>query len=87
MKTIRVALAQINPTVGDFARNAQLIIDYVNKARNAGADIVAVPELAISGYPPEDLLLKPHFMEENRGALDEVIAASDGIAVIAGFID
>jgi len=87
METIRVALAQINVTVGDLAGNAALIIKYMDRARAAGADLVAAPELAIPGYPPEDLLLKPQFIKDNRKALDSVIAASAGLIAIVGFVD
>ncbi len=87
MNTIRVALAQINPTVGDLAGNADLIIDYIGRARDTGADIVAFPELALTGYPPEDLLLKPHFVRDNLAVLDRIIAASKDLIVIVGFVD
>lgn len=87
MSTIRIALAQINTTVGDFVGNTAKIIASIEQAKRAGADIVAVPELALTGYPPEDLLLKPQFIAANRKALDEVIAASHGIISIIGFID
>jgi len=87
MPIIRIALAQINPTVGDFAGNTTKIIASIEQAHRAGADIVAVPELALTGYPPEDLLLKPQFISANRKALDEVIAASKGIVSIIGFVD
>ena len=87
MSTIRIALAQINTTVGDFAGNTAKIIASIEQAKRAGADIVAVPELALTGYPPEDLLLKPQFIAVNRKALDEVIAASTGIISIVGFVD
>ncbi len=87
MSTIRIALAQISTTVGDFAGNAAKIISYIEQAKKAGADIVAVPELALTGYPPEDLLLKPQFITANRRALDEIIAASTGIISIVGFVD
>jgi NAD+ synthase (glutamine-hydrolysing) len=87
MTAIRVALAQINPTVGDLSGNADLVLDYVGRARAAGADIVAFPELALPGYPPEDLLLKPHFVVENRDALQRIIEASNGIVIILGFVD
>ena len=87
MATIRIALAQINPTVGDFAGNTAKIIANIEQARKLGADIVAVPELALTGYPPEDLLLKPQFISANRKALDEVIAASTGIVAVVGFVD
>ena len=87
MSTIRIALAQISTTVGDFAGNTAKIITSIEQAKKAGADIVAVPELALTGYPPEDLLLKPQFITANRQALDEIIAASTGIISIVGFVD
>jgi NAD+ synthase (glutamine-hydrolysing) len=87
MNTIRVALAQINPTVGDLEGNSRQILDYIGRARAAGADLVAFPELALTGYPPEDLLLKPHFVCENRRALDRIIAAAADLVVIVGFVD
>ncbi|MEK7830874.1 MAG: nitrilase-related carbon-nitrogen hydrolase, partial [Acidobacteriota bacterium] len=87
MSTIRIALAQINTTVGDFAGNAAKIIASIEQAKRAGADIVAVPELSLTGYPPEDLLLKPQFISANRKALDDIIAASTGIISIVGFVD
>lgn len=87
MATIRIALAQLNPTVGDFEGNAQKIIAAIERARQSGAEIIAVPELALAGYPPEDLLLKPQFISANRKALDRVIAASQGIISIVGFVD
>jgi NAD+ synthase (glutamine-hydrolysing) len=87
MKQLRIALAQINSTVGDFKGNVRLIIENIEKARASGADIVAFPELAITGYPPEDLLLKPSFIDANLKALDEVIAATKGITAVVGFVD
>jgi NAD+ synthase (glutamine-hydrolysing) len=87
MTTIRIALAQINPRMGDIAGNTAKIINYIEQARSQGADIIALPELAITGYPPEDLLLKPQFIAANLKALDEIIAASKGITTIVGFVD
>jgi NAD+ synthase (glutamine-hydrolysing) len=87
MTSIRVALAQVNPTVGDLNGNADLVLDYIGRARAIGADLVAFPELALPGYPPEDLLLKPHFIRENRRMLDRIIEASAGLIVIVGFVD
>jgi NAD+ synthase (glutamine-hydrolysing) len=87
MNTIRVALAQINPTVGDLEGNARQILDYMARARAIGADLVAFPELALTGYPPEDLLLKAHFVRENRRVLDRVIAAASDLIAIVGFVD
>ncbi len=87
MTALRVALAQINVTVGDLDGNVRKIVDSVARARNLGADLVALPELAIAGYPPEDLVFKPQFVEANRSALDEVISATKDITVIVGFVE
>lgn len=87
MRQLRIALAQINSTVGDFKGNVRLITDNIEKARDASADIVAFPELAVPGYPPEDLLLKPSFIDANIKALDKIIAATRGITAVVGFVD
>jgi NAD+ synthase (glutamine-hydrolysing) len=87
MRRLRVALGQINPTVGDFERNVSIIVDAIERARARGAALVAFPELAITGYPPEDLLFKPAFIEANLRALDEVTRASRGLSVVVGFVD
>jgi NAD+ synthase (glutamine-hydrolysing) len=87
MNTLRLALAQINTTVGDIAGNTARVIAEIDRARAAEADIVAVPELALPGYPPEDLLLKTQFIEANLKALREIVAASKGITSIIGFVD
>ena len=87
MNTIRVALAQVNPTVGDLSGNTELVLGYISRAQAAGADLVAFPELALTGYPPEDLLLKPHFVRDNLAALDRIIAATRDLIVIVGFVD
>ena len=84
---MRVALAQINTTVGDLAGNAALIIDWIGRARDQGADIVCFPELAITGYPPEDLVLKPAFVRDNLRQLDRVVKATRGISAVVGFVD
>jgi NAD+ synthase (glutamine-hydrolysing) len=63
---MRVALAQINSTVGDLDGNTRKILEWIERAREAGADLVAFPELAVTGYPPEDLLLKPDFLRANQ---------------------
>ena len=80
-------MAQINVTVGDLVGNTRKIIRYVEEARAQEADLVAFPELAIPGYPPEDLVFKPQFVRDNLKRLDEIAAASTGIAVVVGFID
>lgn len=87
MNTIRLALAQINPTVGDLSGNTDLVLDYIARARTISADLVAFPELALTGYPPEDLLLKPHFVRDNLEALGRVIAAAQDLVVVVGFVD
>ena len=85
-RQFRLALAQINSTVGDISGNTQTILKYIDMAREAKADLVAFPELAITGYPPEDLLLKPAFLQANLDAMHRVIAAAKGIAVVVGFV-
>ncbi len=87
MRTFRLALAQINPAVGDLEGNTAKILRYVERARALRADVVAFPELAVTGYPPEDLLLKPQFLEENMRKMREVVRASSGISVVVGFVD
>lgn len=87
MTTLRIALAQINPTVGDLGGNEAKIIDYLARAREAGADIVVFPELAVTGYPPEDLLLKPAFVEANCAALRRIAAQTTGLTAVVGFVD
>jgi len=85
MRPLRIALAQINVTVGDIDGNAERIIRAIGEAELAGADIVAVPELAVTGYPPEDLLLKPEFISANRRALDTIAAKTHSTVAVVGF--
>ena len=87
VRTFRIALAQTNPTVGDLDGNTSRIIDYIDRARDLGADLVAFPELAIPGYPPEDLLFKPQFIQDNIRKIRQVASASRDIAVVVGFAD
>jgi NAD+ synthase (glutamine-hydrolysing) len=84
---LRIALAQINVTVGDLPGNVAKILANVEAAKAQGADVVVFPEFAIPGYPPEDLLLKPQFVGANLAALDEVAAAAQDILVVVGFAD
>jgi NAD+ synthase (glutamine-hydrolysing) len=84
---IRIALAQINPTVGDLAGNTRKILEYAAAAQKAGADLVVFPELAVCGYPPEDLLLKKHFVADNIRALDALAKKIRGICLVTGFVD
>jgi NAD+ synthase (glutamine-hydrolysing) len=82
--TLRLALAQINATVGDLDGNRDKILSTIEAARRQGADIVIFPELGLSGYPPEDLLLNPDFIGAARCALHEIVPASKGLTVIVG---
>ncbi|HVH63368.1 MAG TPA: NAD+ synthase [Candidatus Dormibacteraeota bacterium] len=84
---MRIALAQINPTVGDLTGNARLIVEWIERARAAGADVVAFPELAITGYPPEDLVLKPSFVRDNKHQLARIAESARGVSVVVGFVD
>lgn len=85
MSVVRLAMAQVNCVVGDLDGNAARIVRYIEQARAGGAHIVAFPELAMTGYPPEDLLLKDHFVHDNMAALQPVIDASAGMMVVVGF--
>lgn len=86
VKKLRIALAQINTTVGDFSGNRAIIADFLTRAQRLGADIVAFPELAVTGYPPEDLLLKEQFIDDNMETLKAVQADVTGIVAIVGFV-
>ena len=86
MRPFRIALVQMNPTVGDMEGNVRRMTGWLREARKAGADLVAFPELAITGYPPEDLLLKPKFLRENSRALQEVVRQSRGLALVVGCV-
>src|ERR671914_366246 len=82
---LRVALAQINPTVGDIRGNARRIADNIGAARDQGAALVVFPELTVSGYPPEDLLLKTSFLDQVGETLEELAAQARGIVALVGF--
>jgi len=84
---MRVALGQINVSVGDFEGNVRKITEYTKLAKHRQADLIAFPELAICGYPPEDLLLKAHFIEDNLKALRSLAKQVSGIIVVVGFVD
>ena len=86
MRLFRIAMVQMNPTVGDVAGNVRRIRHWITEAKKAHADLVAFPELAITGYPPEDLLLKLRFLEENRRGLEEIIRQCRGIAAVVGYV-
>ena len=83
-RILRLALAQFNPTVGDIAGNTARIIEQIDEARAAHADLVAFPELAVTGYPPEDLLFKPSFLADADTAIQRIAAATRGIAALVG---
>ena len=87
MRSLRIALAQINPTVGDLEGNVAKIIRNIRMARKSRAQVVAFPELAITGYPPEDLLLKSQFVDDNLVALKEIQKNVHDITAIVGFVD
>ncbi len=83
----KIAIGQINTTVGDLDGNTEKIVNAIEKAKQHNAHLVVFPELAITGYPPKDLLLKSSFIEKNREKLDEIIKASEGITIVVGFVD
>lgn len=83
---MKIALGQINPTVGDFSRNAAKIIQFARQARSAGAGLILFPELAVSGYPPHDLVERPSFVTRNRETVERIAAETQGIAVICGMV-
>jgi NAD+ synthase (glutamine-hydrolysing) len=87
MRRLRLALAQMNSTVGDLSGNAAKIRRLIGEARKAGADLVAFPEMALPGYPPEDLLLQPRFIQDNLAALDSITPATRGIVAVVGVAD
>jgi len=80
-------MAQINVVVGDISGNAKKIEDWMDRAVQLGADIVTFPELALTGYPPEDLLLKPQFIDANLAALQDLVARTPAITAVIGFVD
>jgi NAD+ synthase (glutamine-hydrolysing) len=84
---LRIALAQIDPTVGDIGGNAAKIAEWIGRARGDGADLVIFPELCVPGYPAEDLYLKRHFVEANRRAVEELARGVEGIVALVGFAE
>jgi len=84
---LRIALGQINTVVGDIDHNVERMVAVTDEAKVMGADLVAFPEMAVSGYPPEDLILRPHFLARNRIGLETLAAAAHNIVIVAGFID
>ncbi len=87
MRRLRIGLAQVNPTVGDLEGNVRKVLDWMERAQALGCDLIAFPELVLTGYPPEDLLFKPAFIEANLRALDAVAQASRSLTAVVGFVD
>ncbi len=83
---MKIALGQINPTVGDFSGNAAKMIDFAGRARAAGAGLILFPELSVCGYPPRDLVERPSFVARNRETAERIAAETKGIAVICGLV-
>ena len=87
MTVLRVAMAQLNPTVGDLDGNLTKLADAYDRAEAAGCDVIAFPELSITGYPPEDLVMKPAFVADNQAALGKLAARTRRCAAVVGFVD
>jgi NAD+ synthase (glutamine-hydrolysing) len=83
---VKIALGQINPTVGDFSGNAAKIIQFAQEARNAGAALILFPELSVCGYPPRDLVERPSFVARNRESIEKIAGETQRIAVICGLV-
>jgi NAD+ synthetase len=84
---MKIALAQINPTVGDFEGNIRSVCEILGKAKARGAELCLFPELCLTGYPPHDLLERPRFIEQNLEALDRIRESTSGIAAVVGFAE
>ncbi|OGP53597.1 MAG: NAD+ synthase [Deltaproteobacteria bacterium RBG_13_52_11b] len=87
MRTLRIGLCQINTTVGDIEGNTRKILDYISKGKRMGVDLLAFPEMAVTGYPPEDLLLMTKFIEANLKAVKKIARATSSITVVVGFVN
>ena len=92
MAKVRIALAQVNATVGDLAGNAEIIVEWTRRAAARGARVVVFPEMALTGYPVEDLALRASFVEASIAALRDVaerlhVEGLGGVAVVAGYLD
>jgi len=85
-RRVKIALGQINPTVGDFSGNASKIVDFARRAQAAGAGLILFPELSVCGYPPRDLVERPSFVARNRETVERIAAETRGIAVICGLV-
>jgi NAD+ synthase (glutamine-hydrolysing) len=83
---VKIALGQINPTVGDFSGNRNKIVEFSRRAQSAGAGLILFPELSVCGYPPRDLVERPSFVARNRDSVEQIAAETSGIAVICGLV-
>ena len=83
---MKIALGQINPTVGDFSGNSAKIVDFAQRAKAGGAGLILFPELSVCGYPPRDLVERPAFVARNRETAERIAAQTQGIAVICGLV-
>jgi NAD+ synthase (glutamine-hydrolysing) len=83
---VKIALGQINPTVGDFSGNARKMVEFARRAQTEGAGLILFPELSVCGYPPRDLVERPSFVAKNRETVDRIAAETAGIAVICGLV-
>jgi NAD+ synthase/NAD+ synthase (glutamine-hydrolysing) len=83
---VKIALGQINPTVGDFSGNSAKIIEFSRRARAGGAELILFPELSVCGYPPRDLVERPSFVARNRESAEKIADATRGISVICGLV-
>src|ERR1051326_8931014 len=84
---MKIALAQIDPTVGDIRGNIRLIRRFMARAQNKGAELVVFPELCLTGYPPRDLVERPSFIEQNINALGELAPKVKDISALVGFVE
>ena len=87
MPSIRISIAQINTTVGDLEANQSKIIGYIEKARQDKSDVIVFPELTVTGYPPEDLLHKPYFVDQNMTSAQKIAEATQDICAVYGFVE
>ena len=87
MRTVRIGLCQINTTVGDIEGNTKKILNYISRGKKMGADLLVFTEMAITGYPPEDLLFMPKFIEANLKAIHTIAKAISSITAIVGFVN
>ena len=87
VRVLRLVMAQINTTVGDIEGNTKKILDSIKEAKSVHADVISFPELAITGYPPEDLLFQKSFLELNYSNMNKIVDQSEGITIVVGFVN